>query len=383
MNLITTPLIAGAAQGFFLALILATKQTNTAANRILAAGMAAYSCFLLYGLYYSQRWYEAAPHFIGGSIPIVFLFGPLHYLYALVLSGGSPTVTRKSWLHFLPFVLAVAYLTPFFLHDGDYKLAFLARLMTEGEPLDLMLIEQLQFVQGIIYVILTILLLRRHQASLRDNFSSIERINLRWLTNLTIGIAAVWALATVMNVLDLLGIGLGGIEGSITPIGVAVLVYLVGYFGLRQPEIFHGRIGQLTPLPMAVPRVEPPQPAGYEKSGLDPAEAATLMERLRQLMQEKKPYLDSGLTLQDLAGELGISPHNLSEVINTQAGRNFYDFINQYRVEEAMARLRDPKCANLTILAIAGDAGFNSKATFNAFFKRQTGTTPSAFRKTS
>ena len=97
-------------------------------------------------------------------------------------------------------------------------------------------------------------------------------------------------------------------------------------------------------------------------------------------MAETRPYLDSQLTLQDLAEELAISPHNLSEVINTQAGKNFYDFVNGYRVEEAKRRLRDPRHANLTILAVATDSGFNSKATFNAFFKRSTGQTPSQYR---
>ncbi|HWA39961.1 MAG TPA: helix-turn-helix domain-containing protein, partial [Gemmatimonadales bacterium] len=80
------------------------------------------------------------------------------------------------------------------------------------------------------------------------------------------------------------------------------------------------------------------------------------------------------------AAETGMSPHNLSEVINTRGGKNFYDFVNTYRAEEAMRRLRDPKYANLTILAVAADSGFNSKSVFNAFFKEHTGQTPSQYR---
>ena len=81
-----------------------------------------------------------------------------------------------------------------------------------------------------------------------------------------------------------------------------------------------------------------------------------------------------------MAENAGISPHNVSEAINTRAGKNFYDFVNSYRADEAMRRLRDPKYANLTILAIATDSGFNSKSVFNAYFKEHTGQTPSQYR---
>jgi AraC-like DNA-binding protein len=77
---------------------------------------------------------------------------------------------------------------------------------------------------------------------------------------------------------------------------------------------------------------------------------------------------------------MSISAHNLSEVINTQAGKNFYDFVNGYRVEAVMRRLRDPRYAHLTILALAEESGFNSKSTFNACFRRHTGLTPSQYR---
>ena len=76
-----------------------------------------------------------------------------------------------------------------------------------------------------------------------------------------------------------------------------------------------------------------------------------------------------------------MSAHNLSQVINAKLGKNFYDFVNEYRVEEVKRRLRDPKYTNLKILAIGMDAGFNTKSTFNAFFKKHTGLTPSQYRE--
>jgi AraC-like DNA-binding protein len=124
----------------------------------------------------------------------------------------------------------------------------------------------------------------------------------------------------------------------------------------------------------------PGEGSGYEKSGLTPAQAEAGMQQLLRVMEEKQPYRNSLLTLQELADEMALSAHNLSEVINTQAGKNFYDFVNRYRVEEVMRRLQDPRYAHLTILAIAEESGFNSKSTFNAFFRKATGLTPSQHR---
>ncbi len=417
-ELINTLLILGGAQGLFLAVVLFTKHTNSVANRILAVAMVSYSFYILSGVYYTRGYYEAVPLFIGMSTPLVFLFGPIHYLYAQTVSAGGHTFRKSSLVHLLPFMLVTLYFVPFFLRSGAAKIEFLHALFEHGPPTDLAVIEQLQYPLGILYVILTIALLRRHRLRLQDNFSATEAINLLWLRNLTIAIALVWALATGLNLLEMAGVAIGGLEPSLTPLAVSGLVYGVGYFGLRQPEIFHGvngrpdgrtmgrsdgwtaterRLGEGVVVEGAGRQTDGPSDGqtsalvedeemdasapGYQRSGLTPEEAGALMQRLRHTMEQKQLYLRSQLTLQELAQELEISAHNLSEVINTQAGRNFYDFVNGYRVEEVMRRLKDPKHANLTILAVAADSGFNSKATFNAFFKRATGLTPSQYRK--
>jgi AraC-like DNA-binding protein len=98
-------------------------------------------------------------------------------------------------------------------------------------------------------------------------------------------------------------------------------------------------------------------------------------------MEDRALYKEPTLTVSDLAGALSVTPHNLSQVINTQFGKNFYDFVNTYRVEEAKRRLVNPKDTHLTILAIAEESGFNSKSSFNTFFRKHAGMTPSEYRK--
>ena len=98
-------------------------------------------------------------------------------------------------------------------------------------------------------------------------------------------------------------------------------------------------------------------------------------------MDEKKIFNQNKLTLGELAEFISISPHNLSEVINTKTGMNFFDFINRYRIEEVKREIIKPKNDNLTIHAVAMDAGFNSKSSFNTLFKKYEKVTPSEYRR--
>jgi AraC-like DNA-binding protein len=99
-------------------------------------------------------------------------------------------------------------------------------------------------------------------------------------------------------------------------------------------------------------------------------------------MIEKKPFLDCNLSLTELAESLGIFNHYLTQVLNDELNQNFYDFINSYRIEEFKKLLLDKKYNRYTLYAIALEAGFNSKSTFNRIFKNFTGLTPSQYKNT-
>ena len=97
-------------------------------------------------------------------------------------------------------------------------------------------------------------------------------------------------------------------------------------------------------------------------------------------MQQEKPYLDDELSLHELASQLKIPIHHFSMTINIELGKNFFHFISSYRVLEAKKILSDPKSKELTILKIAFESGFQSKAAFNKAFKEETGFTPTEYR---
>ena len=377
--------LLGAIQGVFLTAVLATQRRNRTANRLLAVAMFAFSIFMASAVYHAGGFERAFPHFFGVAYPLPLLFGPLIYLYAVAAADRHRPFGGRDWLHFLPFALTVVSALPVYLLSGAGKLAFYQQLQQGIRTPLIQVVDPLKFVSGISYAIATLVLLRRHRARVMDNYSSIERVNLRWLLMLAGGVAAIWALATILQVFEVAAHPLLQRADDAIALAIAILVYGIGYMALRQPEIFDfaaRREESPTPVPLAP--VDPPAPSPasrYERSGLTEKEAAALKQALVAAMETDRLYQNTDLTLGDLASRLKTTAHKLSEVLNSEIGQTFYDFVNAYRVRDVERRIADERFKNLTILALAMEAGFASKATFNHVFRKQTGRTPSAYRK--
>jgi AraC-like DNA-binding protein len=193
------------------------------------------------------------------------------------------------------------------------------------------------------------------------------------------GLAVVFYVLTLKEQGPAMGLDPSSAYDDYTLLSLSVFVYAIGLMGLRQPEVFdaHRFAARPPEAPLSV-AVERPR---YAKSGIDPETAKRHAGELLRVMESEKLYRTNDLTLLDLSVALNLSPHNLTEVINTQLGKNFYDFINAYRVEEVKRRLVDRAYDHLTLLGIGTDAGFNSKSSFNAVFRKHTGMTPSEYRR--
>jgi AraC-like DNA-binding protein len=119
----------------------------------------------------------------------------------------------------------------------------------------------------------------------------------------------------------------------------------------------------------------------YEKSSLTPEIQDNTLKKLQELMQNEKPFLKSDFSLPYLAQQLHISPHHLSQILNEQLKQNFFEFMAQYRIEEAQKLLQKPDNQQFKIEEIAEMVGYNSKSAFNTAFKKIVGQTPSEFKK--
>jgi AraC-like DNA-binding protein len=126
------------------------------------------------------------------------------------------------------------------------------------------------------------------------------------------------------------------------------------------------------------PEPEEPAVAPREEKGGDWKE---VLRKLQAHMETQQPWLDPDLTLEQLASQLRLRPKLLSQAINEGLGRNFFEFINTYRIDEAKRLLTNPADKKITVLEVLYQVGFNSKSSFNTVFKKQTGMTPSEFKK--
>ena len=378
--------VVGALQGLFLTGVIGAQRRNRTANVLLAVLMATFTIYLASTVYFSAGIFELWPHLWGVSYQTPWVFGPLVYLYALAASDRSWRFQPKALLHFIPVSINILATSPYYFISAADKLAMRDRWLAGDIPGQLEFLDPFKYVSGIAYSIATVLYLTRHRKQVEHSYSNTHRVSLRWLLFLSTAAFAIWLLATSLRIFGVAG----PVRDEHISLAMAVLVYSIGYMGLRQPEVFRYETAEYpvpTPPVLVVTSSAPnemqeeAEAPRYERSGLDDLEAARLKGRLLAVMDAEKPWRDSELTLADLAGTLNSTPHKLSEVLNAQLGLTFYDFVNGYRVREVQRRIKAGDARALKMLALAMDAGFASKSTFNQAFKKHTSQTPSDFRQ--
>jgi AraC-like DNA-binding protein len=232
-----------------------------------------------------------------------------------------------------------------------------------------MLLPWLMMVQMTAYLISAQRVLRQYSDAIRNSFSSLEKINLNWLRFLMMCQFIIWPVAFFVEMVKT-----DPVQVNTMWLCISVFIYAIGYFGIRQPEIFTGQMQNDEPASQL-------EKKKYEKSSLTPEKSRQYLQRLQEYMQLEKPHLDRTITLQTLAEKLAFTTHELSQLINEQLNKNFFEFINMYRIDEAKAKIKDEQFNHLTIAAIGYESGFNSVSAFNAAFKKNTGITPSQYRQ--
>ncbi len=295
---------------------------------------------------------------------LVFLAAPAFYLYVKSVAFSDFRLTPKDLLHLLPFVVMRLYLVfAFHMYSADTKRILLAYnpLMTEQLW---MIVLAAMFLSLFIYNVASLRIIREYRAAIREEYSSIQSINLEWLNLLLYAFLVAWLTSVVVY-----------IARFFTPIdphpfflanSIAFFIFfnIIFYKALIQPELFSG--------------VE--EKPKYQSSTLTTAEADQFAAALQSHMEQNKPYLNPTISLRDLAGQLKIPPRHLSQIINDRLHQNFYDFISRYRVEEAKRIFSDPS-KDKTVLEVLFEVGFNSKSSFNTAFKKFTNMTPSKFKE--
>ena len=362
----------------FLAVLLFTKKHRILSDTILGICLISISIYLLnYYLHYLGYW-QKYPHLVGATHPFPLLYGPFVYLYVVVNLRKEQRFKWKDILHFLPFMLTYVSMFPFlFGYSAEQK----AMIDEEDFNSPFRYFFILTFIEyaivSAVYLILTYIKINHYQRIIKINFGYNEGISLWWLLMLLDGFGIIYA-AGVVSFIYVAQFDLNinfGFNAELIPYALfVVFVAFIGFFGIRYQGVFTNEI-------KAIELVEPQEENKYKKSGLKDAEGELLHQQVCALMQKEKPYLEPKLSLGQLAEMLGVAANKLSQVINQYEEKNFYDFVNGYRVQEFIVRAQCESNKNLNLLGIAYGSGFNSKSSFNQVFKKMMGETPSAYLK--
>ena len=212
-------------------------------------------------------------------------------------------------------MLCEIYIIPeFFKSEEEIRRAFL-NIDAERLPLFLIIFNWAIIFQATIYCLLTLIILKKYSFSIKNLFSTIEKIKLNWLRNITYAVIIVMSIFFLENLLLLGGINLSNYF-NMSSFLTAGYIYTLGYYGLLKSEIFAAP--EINKSMSQLSRLNSPKyndtGIKYEKSGLSSEKAKMYVEDLLNLMKQKKPYTNSELTLHQLAEMISISPHNLSEV---------------------------------------------------------------------
>lgn len=310
---------------------------------------------------------------MGWEMPLPFLHGPFLYLYILFLSDQQ----CYNWhylLHFIPAVLAAVILA-FILPEIHSSISALSAF----KPLFLGMVTAIM-VSGVVYVIFSLILLKKHQQNIVGQFSNTDKITLNWMRYLISGMAIIWIVVIFLQSVQVLYVA------------VALFIFFIGYFGIHQTGVFSSPLPShevILPIDLEIASqpekmrisAEESDYTKYEKTKISEDKASEIQAKLIDLMKEHECYKDPELTLGDLARMMNISPGILSQIINSKEGKNFYDFVNTLRIEAFKQLLSHPESKQYTLLSLAFECGFNSKTSFNRNFKKIMGVSPSTYVK--
>jgi AraC-like DNA-binding protein len=338
------------------AVILTSRKTKGLSQRLLAAFLLAN--FLLLVQFEGLGWVRPAR--IGVS-PFYFLLGPLLYLFVRSLLVRSFRLTRADLLHLVPFAMAFTYSVAAFLLRGTGEWQNAIRNESTANALVLN-------IQIAGYLILIFATFRRYRSLLTDHFAEVKHISLNWLLFILLAFALMWMTDLSSTIVSWAGIKNPEWQRGMLLVSIGINFVFATILVYRSMEQSWEQTGII-------------EATRYAGSSLSEEESAGYARKITNLMEKEKVFLDPEISLKELSEVSGISTRHLSQVINSRFNQNFFDFINHYRIEEAKRLMAGKVRRELTTLEVMYQVGFNSKSSFQAAFRKYTGTTPTEFRQ--
>ncbi|MGM0376086.1 MAG: helix-turn-helix domain-containing protein [Bacteroidota bacterium] len=367
-------LIIGFFEAFFLGILVLTKRQKQISDKLLATILLlnALTIFLSWVEIYNRSKSYPFPALINSSTPFILLHGPLIWLYVKSLTSENFKLKSVHFLHITPFLLVITLLI-----SSTYGVPPEKRILIDSEQLfkehwSYPLIVAAIFISIQSYIIHSLVHIKQYRKKIKSYFSFIDHFCLRWFRFVLFTAMVFYGAISLTYILDFFFNMLPYHLLQLTGFTIATIYILVlGFFGLRQGNIFTSHNIQHFPEKEEKPASRGPLESTEEK----------FIMQLLQHMEQQQPHLNPELNLAQLASQLSVTPEYLSGILNGNLNSNFFDFINQYRIDAFKKHCRNQEKQNITLLGIAYECGFNSKATFNRVFKKHTGLTPGEYTK--
>lgn len=365
---------SGSAYGFLVATGLCFKKENRYANRILSILIALFSLNLLKLGMDDLGLYRQLPHTIWIFTSAGFLFGPLIYFYISFLTGDIKKFSPTLLLHFIPFVVHFLFLLPFWISPASDKILQYERYLSGGFSREYtpLLTYTMKVAHYLVYVVVSFFKIVKYEKNYKKQHSSTKFYSLTALKTLLI-----LNMLTLVSIICITMLHASKIVtmthffSRLSYIWITLILFILAYASLRHKKV------------LELPKKDDIKSAlrKYGDNLLPEKEVSIYLQKILEFMEKEKPYLDNNLNIAVLAEKTGVPRHVISQVINRKLKKNFFYFVNLYRLEYVKKLLCNNKNKKSNILSLALEAGFNSKSHFNTFFKKETGMTPSEFRK--
>lgn len=356
----------------FLSLVLFSKREKSVSDYLLASwfcfsGGALFSFTLVFTQHYLA--YPSLTVF-GMTLPLASC--PILFLYTKYQIRPIFSFDKRDMLHFIPLIIVSLIFFNFYFLPYETRVNILENKEARYEVQNLIKLGAI-YLSGLVYIPVTLIKLIKYKRNLNNEFSNVERINFNWLLYLIIGLGIIWIVILFIK------------DDRFIFGSASIFIIWAGFFGINQVTVFNQNVTRTienlqidTDISSGISK-SAAVTAKYQNSALDENAVSLIYKELVALLDEKKPYTNPDFKLSELANMLNVHPNHLSQVINSITKKSFYDLINERRIQEFLYRVTLPENKKYTLLSLAFECGFNSKASFNRNFKKIVGKSPSDY----
>jgi AraC-like DNA-binding protein len=329
--------IAGLINATIFSFLLLTYKKRSTAIILLVLLMIVISFQALLNAFDSRDFFLQFPNLFRVSWIQLSIIGPIIYLFTKKITSEHSGLQKKDVIHLVPFIVYSCVLFPWFATPTSIKRNLIQQYYDVLSQDDFSWLNQLSLILIIGYIIAALVHYKKYKEGIKNGFSDIEKQKFEFIKHFLYALLAIVLISGLVFYSRKLDIPFLTNFYHYNYIIVVAMVYWIAYNLLTRRSLFL----QTAPLNSVA--------AKYKKSGLSEDALKSIYFTLLKYIDIHQPYLDPDLNIFKLAEELNVPRHHVSQAINTQSGKSFYDFINAYRVEEAKRRLQNPEYNNFTI----------------------------------